>query len=158
MQIKQKVLMFAIGLAAAMSLMAGGFVLQIGKPSANPEAQAKNALLVVRGFACADQDKTTVKGMAEGVVNGARQSVALNLIPLQDTGTYAVTQQWPSEGKWVLTFAMTNPRFGQQGAIVRMDGGSVDWSEISRLNRAPMKEDVNAALKMPVATAAVAAR
>jgi hypothetical protein len=158
MKSRAKLAVFALGLAAAVSLIAGGFVLQIGKPSANPEAQAKNAVMVVRGYACVDQDKTTVKGTAEGIVNGTRTSVALNLIPLAGQDTYAVTQQWPNEGNWVLTFTMTHPRFGQQGAMVRVDGPNVDWAGISRLSHAPAKEDIEAALKAPSGTAAVAAR
>ena len=158
MRMRPKILTFAMGLTAAVSLMAGAFVLQIGKPSANPEAQAKNALLVVRGVACVEQEKTTVRGTAEGIVNGTRQTVALNLIPLRDESTYVVTRQWPNEGKWVLTFTMTNPHFGQQAAIVRVDAGGVDWAGISRLSHAPAKEDVEAALKKSSDTAAVAAR
>ena len=97
-------------------------------------------------------------GSAEGVVNGVRQSVALKLIPLSDQSTYAVIDQWPGEGKWVLAFTMKNPHFGQQSAIVRLDGGAVDWAGISRLNRAASREDVEAALKAPLSTASVAAR
>jgi hypothetical protein len=158
MQSRPKLLMLASGLAAAASLMAGGWVLEIGKPSANPEAQAKNAVLVVRGFACVEQDKTTVTGTAEGLVNGARQSMALKLIPLSGQSTYAVTQQWPSEGTWVLALVMTHPHFGQQSALIRVDGGAVDWAGITRFNHAPAKEDIQAALKARLGTAAVAAR
>jgi hypothetical protein len=158
MQARAKLSICVMALAAAVSLMAGGFVLQIGKPDANPEAQTKHAVLVVRGFACADQEKTTVTGIAEGLVNGVRQSVALKLIPLSDQSTYAVTDQWPDEGRWVLTLAMTNPRFGQQSAIVRVNPGGVDWAGITRFNRAPSKEDVEAALKAPASTSSVAAR
>lgn len=147
MQVRRKLL----AIAAAVPLMAGGFVLQIGKPSANPEAQAKNAVLVVRGYSCADQEKTTVRGTAEGIVNGKRESVALKLIPLSAQSTYAVPQQWPSDGKWVVTFTMMNPHFGQQSALVKVDGGTVDWAGISRLSHAATKEDVEAALNTAVA-------
>lgn len=158
MRVRAKLLIGAIGLAGAVTLMAGAFVLQIGKPSANPEAEAKQAMLVVRGVACVEQEKTTVTGSAEGIVNGARESVALKLIPLSGESTYAVTQQWPSEGKWVLTFTMTNPHFGQQSAFVRVEPGGMDWAGITRVNRALAKADVEAALKAPFSTAPVAAR
>lgn len=150
MQVRSKLLMFAVGVAAAVSLMAGGFVLQIGKPSANPEAQAKNAVLVVRGYSCAEPEKTKVTGTADGIVNGKRESVALKLMPLSGQSTYAVAKQWPSEGRWVLSFTMTNPHMGQQSAMVKVDGGTVDWAGITRLSHAPTKEDV-AALDTPVA-------
>jgi hypothetical protein len=66
-----------------------------------------------------------------------------------------VTQQWPAQGNWVLTFAMANPHFqGQQSAIVKVEGGSVDWAGIKRLARTPTKDDIEAALN----TTAVAAR
>jgi len=151
MQVRPKLLMWTMGLAAAASLVAGGFVLQIGKPSANPEAQAKNAVLVVRGFSCAEPEKTRVTGSAEGFVNGKRESVALNLIPITGQSTYAVAKQWPSEGRWVLAFTMTNPRMGQQSAMVKVDSGTVDWAGISRLGHAPTQEDLAAALDMPIA-------
>jgi hypothetical protein len=155
MPVRTKILGLAATLGAAVSLMAGAFVLQIGKPSANPEAQAKNAVLVVRGVACVEQSKTTVTGTAEGIVNGRHESLPLMLIPLSAQSTYAVTQQWPAEGNWVLTFVMANPHFqSQQSAIVKLDNGSVDWAGITRLAHVPTKDDIEAALS----TAAVAAR
>jgi hypothetical protein len=155
MQVRSKVLGFAATLVAAGSMMAGAFVIQIGRPSANPEAQAENAVLVVRGIACVEQNKTTLTGSAEGIVNGKRESLALRLTPISGQTTYAVTRQWPSEGKWVLAFVMTNPHFGgQQSAIIKVEGDSVDWGDIVRLNRGATKEDVDAALN----TMAVAAR
>jgi hypothetical protein len=158
MRVRTKLSIGAIGLAGAVTLMAGGFVLQIGKPSANPEAQAKQAVLVVRGVACVEQEKTTVTGTAEGIVNGARESVALKLIPLSGESTYAVARQWPSEGKWVLTFTMTNPHFGQQSALVGVEPGGMDWAGITRVNRELAKADVDAALKGPFSSASVAVR
>jgi hypothetical protein len=155
MRTRTKILAPAAALIAAMSLMAGGFVLQIGKPSANPEAQAKNAVLVVRGYACAEQEKTRVTGTAEGIVDGHQESIGLKLIPLSGESTYAVTQQWPAQGNWILTFVMANPRFPiQQSAMVKVEGASVDWAGIKHLSHAPTKNDIEAALN----TSAVATR
>jgi hypothetical protein len=151
---KRKLILLTLALGTAASLMAGGFVLQIGKPSANPEAQAKNAVLVVRGYSCVEQEKTRVTGTAEGVVNGRRESIALNLIPLSAQSTYAVTQQWPGDGRWVLTFVMANAHFGQQSAMVKVDGGAVDWAGVTRINHAATRDEIKAALD----TTAVAAR
>jgi hypothetical protein len=146
MKIKRTLVLLAAGLGTAVSLMAGAFVLQIGKPSSNPEAQAKNAALVVRGYACVEQEKTTVTGTAEGIVNGQRETVRLKLIPLSAESSYAVTQQWPNNGKWVVTFVLTNPHFGQQSAIVKVDGGTVDWAGVMRINRAATSGDIEEAL------------
>ena len=146
MNAKRSVMMLAAGLGTAATLMAGAFVLQIGKPSANPEAQAKNAVLVVRGYACVEQEKTNVTATAEGIVNGERKTLPLQLIPLSAESTYAVTQQWPNEGKWIVTFVLKHPHFGQQSAIVKVDGRRVDWAGVKRMNRAATRGDITEAL------------
>jgi hypothetical protein len=147
MQQKTKVFGPVIALCTAMSLMAGGFALQLGKPSTNPEAQAKNAVLVVRGYACVAPKKTTVSATAEGIVNGKHQSIPLKLVPLSGQSTYALTRQWPTEGKWVITLVEANPRFDSRpSAIVKMDGDAVDWAGITRFSAPPSKEQVEAAL------------
>jgi hypothetical protein len=147
MQYKTKVFAPVIALCAAMSLMAGSLALQVGKPSANPEAQAKNAVLVVRGYSCKEPEKTTVSATAEGVVNGKHQSIPLKLVPLSGESTYALTRQWPAEGKWVITLVEANPRFDlRPSAIVKVDGDAIDWAGITRFSGPPSKEQVDAAL------------
>jgi hypothetical protein len=147
MQHKTKIFVPLIALAAAMSLVAGGFALQLGKPSANPEAQAKNAVLVVRGYACAAPEKTTVSATAEGIVNGRRESIPLKLIPLSGESTYALTRQWPSSGKWVIAVVEANPRFNSRpSAIMKVDGDAVDWGGITRFSAPPSAQQLEAAL------------
>jgi hypothetical protein len=155
MQHNAKVFAPIIALGAAISLVAGGFALQVGKPSANPEAQAKNAVLVVRGYSCVAPEKTTVSAIAEGLVNGKRERIPLKMIPLSGESTYALTRQWPAEGKWVITMVEANPRFqSQPSAIVKVHGNSVDWAGITRLPRPPSAQEVEMALN----TAALASK
>ncbi|MGA8030557.1 MAG: hypothetical protein WB992_25720 [Bryobacteraceae bacterium] len=154
---KQKTRIFSVATAliTATSLIAGGFALQIGKPSSNVEAQSKNAVLVVHGYACHDPEKTTVTATAEGIVNGKRESIPLKLITLSDQSSYALTRQWPADGKWIIALTEANPKFnGQPSVIVKVDGDSVDFASITRLTQAPEKADVEAALN----TTAVASR
>lgn len=147
MQHKTKAFAPLIALAAAMSLVAGGFALQLGKPSSHPEAQAKNAVLVVRGYACIAPEKTTLSATAEGTVNGRRESIPLKLIPLSGESTYALTRQWPSGGKWVITVVEANPRFNSRpSAIVKVEGDAVDWAGITRFTEPPSAQQVEAAL------------
>jgi hypothetical protein len=147
MQRKGVVSATVIALAAAMSLIAGGFALQLGKPSANPEAQAKNAVLAVRGYACFAPEKTSVSATAEGIVNGKRESIPLKLIPLSGESTYALTRQWPSGGRWVITVVEANPRFNSRpSAIVKVEGDAVDWAGITRFSDPPSAQQVEAAL------------
>ncbi|MFL6350547.1 MAG: hypothetical protein ACJ74Z_01670 [Bryobacteraceae bacterium] len=155
MKHKTKIFVPAIALFGAMSLVAGGFALQIGKPSTNPEAQAKKAVLVVRGYACVAPKSTSVSATADGFVNGKRQSIPLKLIPLSGESTYALTRQWPKEGKWVITLVEANPAFGSRpSAIVKVDGDGVDCSAITRFPEPPSTEQVEAALN----TTAVASK
>ena len=155
MQHKMRLFAMAVTLVTAASLVAGGFALEIGKPSANPEAQAKNALLVVRGYACHDPQKTTVTATAEGIVNGKRETIPLKLIALSDQTTYALTRQWPGDGRWVLSLVVANPNFsGQPSAIIRVDGNSVDFAGVKRFTRTPGTADIEAALN----TTALASR
>jgi hypothetical protein len=43
-----------------------------------------------------------VTATAIGIVNGERRSIPLELKPLGEPGAYALSQQWPKEGKWVI--------------------------------------------------------
>lgn len=141
------ILGLVITFASAVILMAGGFALEIGQPSANPQAQAQHAVVVVRSHACTYPERTNITAAAEGMVNGKRQTIPLKLIPLGGAGTYAVTRQWPSEGRWVLTLSATNPAFTwQPSAIVSVYGDSADFANVKHVSRAPTADEIEAAL------------
>lgn len=147
MRMKVKVLALAAAAAGAVSLLAGGFSLDIGRPSANPEAQAKHAVLVVRVSSCSHPEKTNIAATAEGVVNGKRRTIPLTLVPLSGTSTYALTRQWPSEGKWVVTLVVANSDYQwQPSAIVSVNAETADLAQVRRANRAPTEEEIDAAL------------
>jgi hypothetical protein len=105
-------------LALSASAFAVDFTLAIGNPAAaslpgtenSPGAPArvfkvKDALLAVRTENCADPAKAQITGTAEGLVNGARQSVMLRLIPATGSGVYLVSREWPSQGVWVVNLS-----------------------------------------------------
>jgi hypothetical protein len=148
MQIRVKLFTFAtLAASAAATLIAGSFVLDIGRPSANPEAQAKRAVLVVRSSACTNPEKTNITANAEGVVNGKRQTIALKLVPLSGAGTYAVTQQWPAEGHWVVTLFAANPAYPfPQSAIVNVKGEFANLASVKRSSHAATSTEIEAAL------------
>jgi len=74
----------------------GGFYLVV---------QNKDAGLTVEAQGCQDYSHARITGQAEGIVNGKRQSMSLELTPTEKPGTYTVRKQWPAEGKWVLVFS-----------------------------------------------------
>ena len=89
-------------LACAGQLMAGGFVLQLGNPEANPEARKLGAVVVVQAAGCHDPASAKVTATAIGVVNGQKRTIPLEVKPLSGAGAFAIAQQWPKEGKWVI--------------------------------------------------------
>jgi hypothetical protein len=95
-------------LALASQLVAGGFYLQLGNPEANPEARKHNAVLVVKAAGCHDPAGASITATATGVVEGKRQTIALDVIRLSDPGSFAIAQQWPKTGRWAIQITGKN--------------------------------------------------
>ena len=100
-----KTLLFAL---LAAPLLAGGFFLQLGNPEANPEARKLNAAIVVQAAGCHDPATAEVTATAVGMVGGERRTIPLKVTRLSQSGAFALTQQWPREGKWVIEIAARN--------------------------------------------------
>lgn len=90
-------------LAAAVLAFAQMFTFTIGSPVASMDGRSKLAAFVFRTEGCADAAKAQVDGTAEGLVQGARKSVALKLAAMSTPGVYAVYPTWPADGDWVVS-------------------------------------------------------
>ena len=97
--------------------LAEGFTFTIGNPVASQDFQAKGAAFVFRTEGCAEPAKSQIGGSAEGVVKGARRSIALKVVATSRPGVYAVYQNWPGEGDWVVNLKGTCAN-ASAGAIV----------------------------------------
>jgi hypothetical protein len=96
-------------LALAGTLFAGGLLtLQLGNPEASPEARKLNAVLTVKSAGCVDPSTTKISATAIGNVNGEERKIPLKLEALSTPGMFALTQQWPKEGRWVIRLEATN--------------------------------------------------
>ncbi len=95
-------------LALAGQLMAGGFWLQLGNPEASPEALKANAVVTIKATGCHDPATARLTATAIGVVDGKRQTIPLTLTKLPETGMFALSQQWPKTGRWVIQLIGTN--------------------------------------------------
>jgi hypothetical protein len=95
-------------LALAGQLLAGGFYLSLGNPEASPEARKLNAVLTIQATGCHDPATAKVSATAIGIVNGQRREIPLKLESLPSTGMFALTQQWPKEGHWVIKLVGKN--------------------------------------------------
>jgi hypothetical protein len=99
-----------LGLAALVSsaiLLADGFAFTIGNPVASQDFHMKSAAFVFRTEGCSDPAKAQIAATAEGVIKGARKSVPLRVIAGAKPGIYAVFQDWPAEGQWVVNLKGT---------------------------------------------------
>ncbi len=95
-------LVTALTLTAFSTALAGPPWIAIEYP-ANPFDQAtRGGFLTVRTYHHGDLMSKTVTGTAEGVVNGKRQSMALDIRPGSQAGMYVVRWERPAVGRWVL--------------------------------------------------------
>ena len=83
-------------------LIAGGFYLQLGNPDASPEARKAGAVVTIKALGCGEPAKATLKATAIRLVNGKHEEIPLSLQKLSEPGMFALTQQWPKEGRWVI--------------------------------------------------------
>ena len=135
----------AILLTAAVQLRAGGLFITLGNPDASAEATSRNAVLTLKLTGCGEPAKAVVDASAIGIVEGHRQTIPLRLIALSQPGTYAVTQQWPDKGRWVLQFvAKDGSRI--TSTLVAAGPKSVDRYGAKTAMRAPSEEDLAALL------------
>ena len=88
-------------------VLAAGFTFTIGSPVASQDYQAKAAAFVFRTEGCPEPAKAQISGTAEGLVKGARRSVVLKVTAMTKPGVYAVYQNWPPEGEWVVNLKGT---------------------------------------------------
>jgi len=133
-------------LALAGQMFAGGFWLQLGNPEASAEAHQVNAVVTIKAVGCHDPAAAKVTATAIGMVDGQRRSIALKLDKLSEPGAYALSQQWPKEGKWVIELVGRND---EQFTNTLLTAGP---QGVDRLHaKAAMKEfkasDVDALLK-----------
>jgi hypothetical protein len=90
----------------------------------NPyDPTTKEAFLVVHAFHHGTPTAFPVTGTAEGIVNGARRTIALSFAPTSRTGAYALAKQWPNEGTWTLVVSVAQGPEDRVSAIVDLARG-----------------------------------
>lgn len=110
-------------LALAGQLLAGGFYLQLGNPEASAEARKVNAVVTIKATGCHDPAAAKITATAIGMVGGQRRSIALKLDRLSEPGTFALSQQWPKEGRWVIQLVAKNDQQFTNTLITAGPGG-----------------------------------
>ena len=139
----------AVCVAMAATPAAGTFFrLEVGPPVAAASAvKDKKTAFVVRSRLCDDVDSVRVAGTAEGIVNGARQSVPLAIVRLSTPGVHAVQQQWGNAGQWIVHLKATCPATGAvTSALVPMAGPTFVREKIELFPAAATDAQVNGAI------------
>src|SRR5438876_1081199 len=96
-------LILFMALSLAPYAAAGGFYIAVERP-AKTDAEFKDAVLLVRPFGCHQPEEANITVTAEGIISGKRQSIAVQLTKTAK-GVFAIKQQWPSSGAWVLNIS-----------------------------------------------------
>jgi hypothetical protein len=126
--------------------LAEGFTFTIGSPVASQDFQAKGAVFVFRTEGCTEPAKLHVGGTAEGLVKGARRSVALRVVATSRSGVYAVYQNWPNEGGWVANLK-GNCANASAGAVVSIGGNGFIRESSKFFARPATDAEVDSSLK-----------
>jgi hypothetical protein len=98
--------MVMAGLLAGIAL-GEGFTFRIGNPVASQDFQFKSAAFAFRTEGCADPGKAKITATAEGLVKGERRSIDLKVFPASRPGVFAVMQEWPADGNWLVALKGT---------------------------------------------------
>jgi hypothetical protein len=110
----------ALTLCAFSTALAGPPWIAIEYP-ANPfDRTSRDAFLTVRTYHHGELMAKTVTGTAEGVVNGKRQSVPLDIRAGSQAGMYVVRWQKPAIGRWVLVINSGNQGITDATAVVEI--------------------------------------
>jgi hypothetical protein len=118
---KKAGLVAALTLIAATAALAGPPWIAIEYP-ANPfDPGTRGAFCTVRTYHHGDLMGFDINGTAEGLVNGKRQSVRLDIRRLPQAGMYAVRWQKPAQGKWALIISTSRDGQHMASALVDVD-------------------------------------
>lgn len=132
-------------MAIAGQALAGVPVLIVGNPEASAQARSIHAVLTVKPAGCLVPTSTTVTVTATGIVYGERRSMPLKVTALPE-GLYAVTQQWPAGGKWVLHITATDG-MRTASALVPAGPNGVERGNARVFTRQASPDDIDAVLK-----------
>lgn len=102
--------LLALGLCAGFTVawspeadpVAGAPWMSLEMPANPMDQTTREAVLLVHVFLHENHAGFRVTGSAEGLVDGERRSIPLEFARTSRPGVYALSQQWPSRGQWVL--------------------------------------------------------
>jgi len=94
-----------------------------------PGVASDSVFLLVHASPGCQRGNVTVTGTAEGLIDGARRSIALEVAATGTEGVYRVRRQWPRTGVWVLRLVV---RVGEGSATALVGVGASGGIEAIR--------------------------
>jgi hypothetical protein len=83
--------------------------LSIESPNNPFDPSTRDAVFLVHAMTRDGTPKITdLTATAEGLVNGSRQTISLNLSATGQPGVFAVRKQWPASGAWLIKITLVN--------------------------------------------------
>jgi hypothetical protein len=83
--------------------------LSIESPTNPFDPSTRDAVFLVHAMTRDGTPKITdLTATAEGLVNGSRQTISLNLSATGQPGVFAVRKQWPASGAWLIKITLVN--------------------------------------------------
>ena len=123
----------------------GGFWVTLHSAQSPLGKQIPDAAVLVAAEGCASPAEVKLTGTAEGLVNGERRSVTLEVVPTSKPGVWAVKKSSLGEGRWVLAIraGMTGHNIG---TVVEL-GPNGEYRAGRSLSAQELPRRVEAALK-----------
>ena len=99
--------------------------ISIEYPPTPYDQTTRDAYLLVNAYHHGTPMAFPVTGRAEGVVDGERRTLKLELQRTSRAGVYALRKQWPETGTWVLVLSVNQSKDAIATALVSLgrDGG-----------------------------------
>lgn len=137
-------LSLSLALAPALALAGGHPMLSVERlDPAAPEC-TKGFVLGVAATQCGSACTAPVTARLEGLVDGARTSRALMVVPVAGSpGRWLVKRDWPAQGRWAVVLELKS--HGEAAAIVRVD--AVSKAPPQLVHRAIMPGEIDAVLR-----------
>lgn len=121
MSIRKLCLAAALTLASASAAHAGPPWISIELPANPHHATTRNASLLVRAYHHSTSLNAPLTGTAEGIVDGRRVSLPLELRATHQPGVFALATPLPKGGTWVMAITVTESSTATATALVTID-------------------------------------
>jgi hypothetical protein len=118
-----RTLLFAAALSLAISAPAhaGPPWISVELPANPHHASTRSASLMVRAYHHSTAIVVPITGVAEGIVDGRRVSLPLDIAATNQTGVYAVRTPLPKGGTWILALTLEQSEDATATALVTVN-------------------------------------